>query len=80
MEFLTDCKPVIDELNQWNTATTIKIVRNTEITSMIQDIVEFSNIIGFFSSYVSRSHISEVDVLAKKARISKQNYIVKWFS
>ena len=70
----------VDELGQWKTATNIKTVRNTEITSMVHDIIDLSSTNGFSFPYVSRSYINEVDVLARNVRSTMQNYIVKWLS
>ena len=72
----------MSKLGQWKTAITIKTVRNTEITSMVQIIVDLSSTNDFSFSYVSRSYIiiNEVDVLARNVRSTMQKYTVKWLS
>lgn len=79
VQFRSDCKSLMDELAQYNTAATIVKVRNTESISMIQDIVDASKTNGFTFTYVPRSSVMLVDELAKKARCNNQNYVITWF-
>ncbi|KAH0883585.1 hypothetical protein HID58_059681, partial [Brassica napus] len=79
INFISDCKSLVDELNQYNTAATITKVRNTECISMIQNIVEASKANEFTFSYVRRSRLSLVDELARKARCNIQNNVIGWF-
>ncbi|KAH0891358.1 LOW QUALITY PROTEIN: hypothetical protein HID58_053787, partial [Brassica napus] len=68
VHFFSDCKAIMDELAQYITRATTRKVRNTESISMIQDIVEAAKDNGFTFSYMTRSSLSLVDELAKKAR------------
>ncbi|KAG2295758.1 hypothetical protein Bca4012_002816 [Brassica carinata] len=40
--FLNDCRPLVDEWNQFVFDSSIKAVRGSEISSMVQDILENS--------------------------------------
>ncbi|XP_013623363.1 PREDICTED: uncharacterized protein LOC106329276 isoform X2 [Brassica oleracea var. oleracea] len=79
VHFFSDCKTIMDELAQYITRATTRKVRNTESISMIQDIVEAAKDNGFTFSYMTRSSLSLVDELAKKARCNNQNYVITWF-
>ncbi|XP_013658448.1 uncharacterized protein LOC106363207 [Brassica napus] len=78
VHFKSDCKSLMDELAQHTNAASIVKVRNTENTSMIQDILNASKGNGFTFSYVARCNLMLVDELAKKARGTNQNYVISW--
>ena len=66
-------KSLIDELTQCYTEKSITTSRRTEAFSMIRDIQALSSSHNYIFFYVPRNLLSCVDVLAKKARISRQN-------
>ncbi|KAL0733623.1 hypothetical protein Bca4012_009833 [Brassica carinata] len=76
--FMSDCKILIDELHQQQAEQTIKVRCITEAASMIHDIKEISKTMGFMFQYVSRNILSNVDVMAKLARVNRTNYVISW--
>ncbi|KAG2315402.1 hypothetical protein Bca52824_018525 [Brassica carinata] len=70
--FISDCKQLIEE--------TITKRCITEAFSLIHDIHEMSKSCSFSFRYLSRESLTNVNVLAKNARIMSQNYVITWLS
>ena len=76
--FRTDCKQLRDELHQQMAEQTIFKVRNTEVLSMVRDIVAMAKEFSFTFHYVPRALTRNVDVMAKQARQGQKNYVISW--
>ena len=78
--FISDCKQLIDELNQFYAEETIISKRVTEAVSMIRDMYNISRACNFTFHFMSRSFLNVVDALAKEARTKNQSYVISWFA
>lgn len=78
--FITDCKKLTDELYQLSTEKTITSACHTEVSSMLRDIHFLSRSCNYSFHFANRTFLENVDVLAKQARLYKQNYVITWFS
>ncbi|KAG2293266.1 hypothetical protein Bca52824_039935 [Brassica carinata] len=78
--FISDCKQLIDELNQFYAEETIISKRVMEAVSMIRDIYNISRACNFTFHFMSRSFLNVVDALAKEARTKNQSYVISWFA
>lgn len=78
--FISDCKQLIDELNQFYAEETIISKRVTEAASMIRDIYNISRACNFTFHFMSWSFLNVVDALAKEARTKNQSYVISWFA
>ncbi|RID72507.1 hypothetical protein BRARA_C04396 [Brassica rapa] len=76
--FISDCKQLVDELNQCLAEETIKTARTTEAFSMVKDIKVMVKACNFTFHHVFRSSVSSVNVLAKNARQSGNGYVLTW--
>ena len=74
--FISDCKSLIEEIKQAQSQQALRVVRSSEAHSFIQDILIMSGSLKFSFHYGPRSLLAYVDVLAKTARVRKQDYVL----
>ena len=77
---LGDCLELIKSLQVISGEQLHKQLQINEAYSILQDIACVADKDKFIFHYVPRNQVHVVDQLAKRARITNQNYVISWMN